>query len=252
LRKVKTEFEQERKELLNGVSRTSRADDSSSRIQKLEQDLSHWQRVAKLLRKEKQKLELRAQTLASELEEGRVKFPEQLASVSVSPSEQILVDLKRQDRQLREMTAQCNEAIEQREEQIRELFDTISQLKSENHKLKQDLVSQKDEIARERQLYEAKSKALCLQIQTEFQSKLEDVRAQHEGENRRVVGFVVKRCPELFAEWQQFTGDCLEVVLQTVIRSYMKLKESETAVRRLLSISAVESVEEAVAKVLLV
>jgi myosin heavy subunit len=221
-------------------------------FKKLEQVLSHWKRIAKLLQKDKQKLGFRAQTLATQLEEGRVEFQEQLGKASVSPSEQVVVELKRQNKQLRKTAAPCSEAVEQREEQIRRLLEKISRLKSENGIVKQDLQSQRDETVRERQLNEANSKTLALQIRTEFRSKFDDVSAQHEGEPQRVVGLVVKKCPELFDGRQQRTGDCLEAVLEEVIRECRKLKEGDAAIQRLLSISAVESLEDAVAKVSLV
>jgi hypothetical protein len=250
---IKTEFEQERTETFNGISsKATKLHDCSARIQKLEQVLSHWKRIAKLLRKDKQKLELRAQTLATPLEEGRVEFQKQLGKVSVSPSEQVVVELKRQNKQLRETAAQCSEAVEQREEQIRRLLEKISRLKSENRPVKQDLQSQRDETVRERQLNEAKSRTLALQIRTEFRSEFDDVGAQREGELQRVVGFVVRKCPELFDGRQQRTGDCLEGVLEEVIRECRKLNEGDAAIQRLLSISAVKSLEDAVARVLLV
>jgi hypothetical protein len=112
--------------------------------------------------------------------------------------------------------------------------------------------SQRKEIEREKELVDAKSRALLLQLETKQQTMIREEQAKREEEKRKMIEFVVKNFKQLFDAKYCLNDECFRVVVQKVGAEYERLRNGDTAIRRLMSLSSGESIEDAVTKLMIV
>jgi hypothetical protein len=246
-----TEYEKSRVELLNQISAAeSQLDESSVRLQELERDSRYWRRVSNSLRKENEKQESKIQNLQSVQVRSLAQFEADKEAV-ILQSQHVIAALKDRNRQLRGAIRELTFSAEQSQQEKRDLLNKVSGLEHQHRADRQELDSKNEEILREKQLLEAKSRAFALQIETKYQTMSEDLKAKCRAEKQKLMGLIVKNFKDFFDERQPITDEGFGAVVQKAAFEYQRLKSDDAAVRRLLLIGPVECVEDAVAKLLL-
>jgi hypothetical protein len=114
-------------------------------------------------------------------------------------SEQIIAKFTDRNRQLRRAIKELTFSAEQRQEENRELLDRVSGLEHQHCADRQELDSKNEEILGEKQLIEAKSRALVLQIEAKYQTMAEDLKtkcrrkAEADGSHRQAFQGLLRR-----------------------------------------------------------
>jgi hypothetical protein len=133
----------------------------------------------------------------------------------------------------------------------RDLIRRISNLEREIELTSQQLTTAKEELLREKQLGETKSKADRIRTEMKYQAEIDELRANFEVEVRKLCGFAGKQFPHLLDVRQAFDTRCFRDIIEKAGSEMVKLRETDAALRRLLCLSGEESTEDAVSKLLL-
>jgi chromosome segregation ATPase len=226
----------------------------ADQIQKLEHQIAQWKRTAYLLKQAKREKEAEFGTLLVQFEESRAEWAEKLEKERErvrSQYEELLLSIKAKNKELRSLSAQSKELSNNADRRNRELTRRIAEVEFENQQISQQMESQKEEITRDKQLMESKTKALNLQCSLKCQSLTDELNANHEGELRKLYGFIVKSFKRFFDGRRPMGDDCVRSIVERAAVESERLWQCDCTIRRLLGLGATESTEEAVAKLLL-
>jgi chromosome segregation ATPase len=224
--------------------------DSSNQIKRQTKELAQWRRQVDILKKSNKQKEDELHALESKIGELQGEWEIKVKQAK-SECEHIIASLKSKNKELRDLCSRTNESVGDTEGHNRALLSRISELERTIQELKQRIDLQKEEIIREKQLGDTKSKAACLQMEMKCQNALATMKSETEAEKRKLVGFVIKEFKEFFDGRQQLSEDCFKGLVQSTSYEFSRLRRADASLRRLLGIGVRESVEDAVAKLLL-
>ena len=226
----------------------------SSRLQKLERENYEWKNKAVSMKKEKKHKESEIQELAAQIHNLSADYQQRITAEKQSLKdhyEQLIEKLKEKNNELRQMSAKSGEAAEACESKNRELMKRLCSFDKENEAMKQKYQLKDEEIGRERQLLDTKSRALAIQTEMKCQTLIEEIKLKHQEEKTQICSYVISQFKELFDGRQYLDVACMKHIVEKASHEYHKLLASDQAIRRLLCISVPEATEDAVARLLL-
>jgi YesN/AraC family two-component response regulator len=194
------------------------------------------------------------QSVSTRLNEATIEWNariEQERLTVAAQYEALISTVKEKNRELRSLCAKMDESILNTERHNRDLIRRIGCLEREIEQKSQDLTAAKEELVREKHLLDTKSKAAGLRTEMKYQAEIDDLKANFAVEMRRLCGFAGQQFPHLFDVRHSFDPCSFKDIIEKAAREMTKLKETDAALRRLLCLSAEESTENAVSKLLL-
>jgi translation elongation factor EF-G len=252
---IHADVDRERRELSAQISqKNAELDELASQNHKLEHGLSQWRRTAELMKKAKRERESELNALAAQFDDSKAEWTDRLErerDCLRSQYEELLLTIKSKNKELRGLASKSNELLEDLDARNRELMHQRGEAEKSNQHLKQQLQSQQETIDREKQLIENRAKGLNMQFDLKCQQLVEELKAGHEEEIRKIYGFIVKSFKRFFDGRQKLGEECVKSIIEKATVECERLHQGDLTIRRLLGLSASESTEEAVARLLL-
>ncbi|OHT00588.1 hypothetical protein TRFO_07931 [Tritrichomonas foetus] len=228
--------------------------DNSEKLERYEKEISQWKKTSEMLKAAKAEKDQQIQTLLTQIGENDKDFRGKLEKEKKelkSQYEKSIGQIKAKNNELRELVSNISSALNDSEERNKTLLALNSQMAIEKQQITAKVEAQTEEQNRDKQLTEAKLKTLELSLTTQRQMDLEDERARFEEEKRKIFGIVASNFHTLFDARQQLNDAGFRAFVEKCSAELSKFSRQDAGLRRLLGLSATESVEDAVQKLLL-
>lgn len=119
-------------------------------------------------------------------------------------------------------------------------------------KLSNEARSLREQIGREKKLAEATLKSQTCSIETKYKEKIESVRAAANEEQHKMVLYVIDAFRTSFCG---FIGKMEEkpfkIIIDRIKEGYVRLNESDQAIRKMLNVAERQTTQDAVAQLLI-
>jgi chromosome segregation ATPase len=251
LDEIRDDYARDRAALAGDIAaKDAKIREYSARLQRLEEDVCHWKRTAQFMRKQKKMKEDEVGALAMQFEEGRTHWLQRMETAKqelIARSERVVAVLKGKNRELRRLARQSRADLETAEERVRTLTEKVAAIERKNDAIRLDAESRREEITRDRQLTEAKSRAIGFQLEAKVETMVAEISAKYAEEKRTLFGCLAK----YFDGGSNMEDEGLKMALQKLVAELERLRQTDAAIRRLLSLGPGERPEDAVAKLML-
>jgi chromosome segregation ATPase len=212
------------------------------------------------LKKSLQRLSLENDAKSEEIEQLRARLDEsngewdariekEKESIRLQ-TEELLKTVKQKNQELRALCAKTNESMSNTEQHYRALIQRVNSLERELEQLMQQWTDAKEELAREKQLVETKARAAAVRIEMKCQSEIEEIRTSLENEKRRTGACLATHFGSFVDMRRALDSRAFKDVIERASAEMARLRNADAALRRLLCLSADDSTEDAVAKLL--
>jgi DNA repair exonuclease SbcCD ATPase subunit len=252
---IKAEYSQERRRLMEELdSKSARIEESSDLCQKLEIDIAEAKRSIKLFSEDNNTKEEEIQRLRTKLNEINSEWNTRIEKEKESirlQTEELLKTVKKKNQELRALCAKTNESMSNTEQHNRVLIQRVNSLERELEQITQQSTVAKEELARERQLIETKSRAAGVRLELKYQSEVEELKTAWEDEKRRIGACLAVHFESFVDMRQSLDSRMFKDIIERARVEMAKLRDADAALRRLLCLSADDSLEDAVGKLLL-
>ena len=227
---------------------------ATKKIEKLEKELSQWKRTSEIMKNAKSEKDMQYLALATKMEENSQELQrerEEAINELKTEYEKLINEIKQKNKNLKLLIDQTNDSLNTATTQNRTISKENAILIAENQQLKTELDSLQDEHRREKQLTDAKIKAVDLSNETQRLLDIENVRAKFDEEKRSLFEFVALNFHHLFDANEELSNETFKILIEKASRELQKYIRQEATIRRLLGIKQNETPEEAISKLLL-
>lgn len=166
--------------------------------------------------------------------------------------DQAIDELKKKNEENREDIEEMSKCIASRDSTIDDLQKTIKILNVHKIKATNEAQSLREQIGREKKLAEATIKSQTCSIETKYKEKIETIKAQCTEEQHKMVHYVIDAFRTTFCG---FIGKMEEkpfkILIDRIRDNYIKLQDSDQAIRRMLNVSERQTTQDAVAQLLI-
>lgn len=226
----------------------------TKKIEKLELENSQWKRTSELMKNAKIEKDQQYVNLVNTMEENSQKY-QKLRDAEINELkaqyEKIIDEIKQKNKELKRIFEETKAAQNEVNNQNRNLSSANSQLAAENQQLKSDIQTLQEEIKREKQLNDAKMKAVNLSNETQRLLDVENAKSKFDEEKRNLFEFVALSFHHLFDAREELNNETFKLLIEKASTELQKYIRQDAAIRRLLGIKAYESPEEAISRILL-
>jgi chromosome segregation ATPase len=234
--------------------KSAKIEEYSNMIQKLEVEISQSRRIAKRLTSENEAKGEEIQKIGAQLDEANSEWNARIEKEKEAVQmqyEALLTSLKEKNHELRTLCSKTNESMSGTERHNRDLIRRIGGLERQIGEMTKQLIIAKEELTREKQLLETKVKTVGIRTELKCQAEIQDLKANFEEELRSLYAVVGKYFTQFLDMKQSFDSRSFKEVIEKVSTEIIKLQNTDAGLRRLLCLSAEESTEDAVSKLLL-
>lgn len=229
---------------------------AAKKIEKLESEISQWKRTSELMKNAKIEKDQQYVCLVNKMEESsqeyqRLRDAYSELSEAKEQCEKIIEEIKQKNKNLKNLYEQAKASLDETKEQNKNYSSENMQLAAENQQLKSDLQTLQEEIKREKQLNDAKMKAVNLSNETQRLLDVENAKSKFDEEKRNLFEFVALSFHHLFDAREELNNETFKILIEKASTELQKYIRQDAAVRRLLGIKAYESPEEAISRLLL-
>ena len=229
---------------------------AAKKIEKLESEISQWKRTSELMKNAKIEKDQQYVCLVNKMEESsqeyqRLRDAYSGLSEAKEQCEKIIEEIKQKNKNLKNLYEQAKASLDETKEQNKNYSSENMQLAAENQQLKSDLQTLQEEIKREKQLNDAKMKAVNLSNETQRLLDVENAKSKFDEEKRNLFEFVALSFHHLFDAREELNNETFKILIEKASTELQKYIRQDAAVRRLLGIKAYESPEEAISRLLL-
>ena len=176
---------------------------------------------------------------------------EQRISESKEQFEKALARMREKNTEMRQLVANVSTALSEAEARNKELVRENTDLISDKEELIGKLESAEQQQRRDKQLFESKIKAIELSENTQRQVLREKLKAKFEESKRKIYASVANSFSNIFDPRNQLNDDTFQHLIETAACELKRYSKQDTALRRLLGITADESCEHAISQMLL-
>jgi chromosome segregation ATPase len=255
LRRANEEKQHEMERLIEDAeAKDASIKEAAATIEKLEKEIDDAKRLTARLWEENEAKAEETRKLARKIDLLNAEWNDKIEGEKEglrSQYEGLLKANRVRNEDLRSLCARTNESVAETEKHNRELLKRIQGLERELEHTTQQLRTAKEESAREKHLFETKAKATVIKLEMKCQTEIEDLKASFEEEKRKMYSFLALKFACFFDPRQSFDTQLFSSVIEKASTELGKLRETDAALRRLLCLSADESTEDAVSKLLL-
>ncbi|OHT01163.1 hypothetical protein TRFO_01791 [Tritrichomonas foetus] len=227
---------------------------ASHKIEKLEREVSQWKRTSELMKTAKSERDQQYNTLITKMEESNQKCQKardtEITEIRAQ-YERIIEEIKLKNNNLRNMIEQANDSLNEATLQNKNMSVENAQLTTENQQLKTDIQTLLEEKKREKQLTDAKMKAIDLSNDTQRLLDIENIKARFDEEKRSLFEFVALNFHHLFDAREELSNETFKLLIEKAANELQRYIRQEATIRRLLGIRPSETPEEAISKLLL-
>ena len=230
------------------------AEKAKKDLERTTKEITQWRKTAKLLKTAKEAREHQIQQLLKQMAEQEKKNNERMVTDrrdQQTKYEQIISELKTKNASLTQFLDQSANALSECECKIKELASVNSQLAIEKNQAFVKFEAQRDEIKREKQLIDTKIKAIELSSQIQIQSLTEQQNSRVERAKHEVFSMVANAFKRFFDPRNQLDDEYVQSLLERASSELDRLLKQDTDVRRIIGITANDSIQDAIAKVLM-
>ena len=165
--------------------------------------------------------------------------------------EKCLENIKQQNKDIQESNEKTTQQLQESNSKVNELNQKLSLSENIIIDLKSRLQTQKEELERERNLIEIRTKSSLLAQEIKFHNAIDENKLNYQSEKRKIYEFIAN----LFSEYCDVKNDIDEFafksILQMVRKDLSQLTRDEKTIRTILSISDRESLPDAISKLVL-
>jgi chromosome segregation ATPase len=255
MRGMSEEMQQQRDELMAQVSnRTTEITKLRSDLQQATEERHRWRRSVKQLKKIKDIKESQLQETAAQLASRESELLEKFAREKQALREnyeRLLEQLKGKNQAMRKFADSTTSDLADCESRLKELSAENSALVIERNQLGLKVATQQEEMKREKQLLETKAKAVELDLQMQMQVSVEEHKARLVNEKRETFSIVANAFRQFFDPRNQLDTKYLQSIVERASADLTKLQRQDGALRKIVGIGTLDSLEDAITKILL-
>ena len=169
--------------------------------------------------------------------------------------------VKSYEKAVRDITEQCNthrsdveklaKILAETEKKLKQSKSNVVQAKRDNMKLAADLQSQKEQNDRDKKLAESTTKTAILNAETNYNSRLEEMRSKYETDKRRLYAFVADNFKQFFNPHENIDDRSFKSIISRARDELSHHIQSDLAIRRLVGAASHQKTDDAVAQVLM-
>lgn len=255
INEAKAEVEQKNVDLQQSVDKAQKtiADqekkntDNDKKIKDLEAALNQ-------LTTEKLELNAALNTIKAESEEREAELMKKCEEEKAAIKAQF-------DSAVQQLSAQCAKQLEDitkmaadnstNEQKMIAIRAAAKKILCEKRKAESDAKFAQEQFERNRRLVEAQARAKIVNAENLFNSKLEEERAAHESDQRRIFTFVAEAFKNFFNPSANFSERNFRQMIEQVKDELTRLNTSDENIRRMLGAGEKQTTEDAVAMLLL-
>lgn len=245
---IKNEYQSELKEKAHIIESTQLQLKTSNK--ELKNSIQAVEMLQKQLRKKEVELNELRTTLKITTRQSveKVKNERELLQ---SRYEQIIEPLKTKNLEFQSAVNDLNDTISALEGDNMKLRSEISEMTVDNDKLVMIAEAARNEMERDKQLNETRTRAKIASIEVDYQNKIDELKWKIEQTKKDLMEFVLLQFCELYDLQEKINENNFEKFLRGVKSSLEKLTKQEHNLRRLLALGPNQSIENAVSKLLL-
>jgi chromosome segregation ATPase len=235
-------------------AKSAQIEEYSNYIQKLEIEISEHKKLASQLADELEAKREENQKIAAKLDEANAGWNARIEETASSVQDQyetLLNSVKQKNQELRTLCSKTNQSMLDTERHNRELIRRIGALERSIEQTTQQLATTKEQLARDKQLFETKAKADEMRTEMKCHAEIEKLKSSFDDELRRLFAIVGRQFPHLLDVRDTLDERAFKSVVEKAGAEIVKLRDNDAALRRLLCLSPNESTEDAVSKLLL-
>lgn len=227
---------------------------ANSKIDKLEIEKSQYKRTSEMMQNDKWRKDKQLASLVTKMEENN-QDNEKSRNTQIneikSQYEKILEELKQKNKTLKNLFETANNSLTEATDQNRRLTSDNTEFAAENQQLKSELQTLQEEKKREKQLNDAKIKAVGLSNETQRLLDVENAKSKYDEEKRNLYEFVAMTFHHLFDARQELSDETFKALIEKASIELQKYMRQDATIRRLLGIKPNDSPEEAISRLLL-
>lgn len=248
-RQIESQYSQK----INGLQQqiTDFQDENSS----LQSKISYLEKQNKDLLEKIQYLNSEKVQLTSDAEEKiqslNKKFTSEKASLKKS-FESAFEEMKKKNEQSRSDIEQLSRSNASKDATIEDLQKSVKILTLQKVKSSNEARSLREQIGREKKLAEATLKSQTCSIETKYKEKIESIKAIANEEQHKMVLYVIDAFRTSFCGFiGKMEDKPFKILIDRIKESYLKLKDSDQAIRRMLNVGERQTTQDAVAQLLI-
>ena len=255
IQSIKNSYEQQIRKLQ--IANDQKAKDISNlqdKINELEKLNDQWKHSSESFEAVKRQNEKQVKELMEQHEqhETEMKKSHTLEKQNLRDQyERCLENIKQQNKDLQSSSEKTAQQLQEANIKVNELNQKLSVSENIIIDLKSRLQTQKEEIERERNLIEMRTKSSILAQEIKFNNAIDENKLNYQSEKRKIFEFIAN----LFSEYCDVKSDIDEFAFRSILQSVRKdlsqLSRDEKTIRTILSISDRESLPDAISKLVL-
>lgn len=223
-------------------------------LDKQQKETLQWKRAIELLKKAKFESEQKLLDNICDNEEA-VKAANERAKRDAeemkSQFQKTLDHFKSKNSELRTLVSTLSSNLRETEQRNKELSQQNTKLTQEKQTWQSKCLTVQQEQKNERQLMEAKVKAIKLSESTQRETELGDAQALFDKEKKKIHTYVANTFPRLFDPRQPLTDESFRALITSISAELRKYQKQDTEIRRLLGLTSDESCEDAITKLMM-
>ena len=223
-------------------------------LDKQQKETLQWKRAIELLKKAKFESEQKLLDNICDNEEA-VKTANERAKRDAeemkSQFQKTIDHFKSKNSELRTLVSTLSSNLRETEQRNKELSQQNAKLTQEKQTWQSKCLTVQQEQKNERQLMEAKVKAIKLSESTQRETELGDAQALFDKEKKKIHTYVANTFPRLFDPRQPLTDESFRALITSISAELRKYQKQDTEIRRLLGLTSDESCEEAITKLMM-
>lgn len=162
---------------------------------------------------------------------------------------------------VQEITEQCNmhrndvekmaKVVAEKEKKCKQYKSKLMQAKRENLKLTTEIQSQKELNERDKKLADSTAKSAILNAETNFNTRLDELKCKFETEKRRNYAFIADTFKQFFNPHEGIDEKSFRTIVSRARDELSRLLASDLAIRRLVGAASHQKTDDAVAQLIM-